>query len=213
MAERVSLGQVPDSAIITSGEAGDDSFRRVADMLENRGRSDIWSEPEIKITQETEEEREAATSGIPLEDQEGIDDPVRMYLREIGKVFLLSAADEKLLARQMEEGQHIEAIEEAWVQQHGAEPTAVETALTLFEQLNQLQPVLDLAVKYLNLPRKSTIADRLSELQLRALIDAEMDLEFVDFVARSASCRRKTPRVRSCAFRSLRTSFSRSTSR
>jgi hypothetical protein len=34
MAERVSLGQGPDGAIMTGGEAGDDSFRRVADMLE-----------------------------------------------------------------------------------------------------------------------------------------------------------------------------------
>ena len=39
---------------------------------------------------------------VPLEEQEGIDDPVRMYLREIGKVYLLSGADEKRLARQME---------------------------------------------------------------------------------------------------------------
>ena len=47
-----------------------------------------------------------------------------MYLREIGKVFLLSAADEKHLARQMEEGQHIEAIEHTWREEHGTEPDA-----------------------------------------------------------------------------------------
>ncbi len=47
-----------------------------------------------------------------------------MYLREIGKVFLLSAADEKHLARQMEEGQHIEAIEHTWESESGIEPTA-----------------------------------------------------------------------------------------
>ena len=77
-----------------------------------------------------------SATAVPLEDQEGIDDPVRMYLREIGKVFLLSAADEKHLARQMEEGQHIEAIEHTWREVHEAEPTAVEVALTLFEQLS-----------------------------------------------------------------------------
>jgi len=91
----------------------DESFRKVADMIENRNRdsSDIWSEPDIKQSEDAEEEREATQSAAAaLEDQEGIDDPVRMYLREIGKVFLLSAADEKHLARQMEEGQHIEAI-------------------------------------------------------------------------------------------------------
>jgi RNA polymerase primary sigma factor len=187
MTERVSLGESTEGGLGTMmnvGEASDDSFRRVADMLESRGRSDIWSEPDVKITAETEEEREAATSGIPLEDQEGIDDPVRMYLREIGKVFLLSAADEKFLARQMEEGQHIEAIEDAWNAQYGSAPTAVETALTLFEQLNHLQPVLDLAVQYLKLPKKASITDRVGDPKLRALIDAEMDPEFLQFVAR-----------------------------
>ncbi|HEY7269031.1 MAG TPA: RNA polymerase sigma factor RpoD [Dehalococcoidia bacterium] len=190
MAERVSLGEATEGGIgtiIAGGEAGDDSFRRVADMLENRGRSDIWSEPEVKVTEETEEEREAATSGIPLEDQEGIDDPVRMYLREIGKVFLLSAADEKFLARQMEEGQHIEAIEDAWQLQNGTMPTAVETALTLFEQLSHLHKVLDLAVKHLKLPRKSTLADRVSDPQLQSLVGGEMDLDFMQMVAQSLS--------------------------
>ena len=42
----------------------------------------------------------------------GIDDPVRMYLREIGKVPLLTAEDEKRLARAMEEWIHVDAIKD-----------------------------------------------------------------------------------------------------
>ena len=38
-----------------------------------------------------------------------IDDPVRLYLREIGRVGLLSAKDERELARSMEEGDYITA--------------------------------------------------------------------------------------------------------
>ncbi len=170
-----------------AGEAstGDDSFRRVADMLESRTRApDIWSEPDIKLSQDADEEREAAQAGAALEDQEGIDDPVRMYLREIGKVFLLSAADEKHLARQMEEGQHIEAIEHTWELGHDGPPSAADTALTLLEQLNQLRPVLSLAIKHLNLPKASTLADRVGDPSLRALFDAEMDIEFLEIVAR-----------------------------
>src|SRR5436190_7039186 len=162
---------------LNAGEAStEDPFRRVADIIETRGRSDIWSEPDVKIA-DADEEREAATS-VPLEDQEGIDDPVRMYLREIGKVFLLSAADEKRLARQMEEGQHIEAIELAWVEEKGWPPSAVETALILFEQLYSLKPVLDVGVKHLKLPKESRLADRIGDTQLRALIDGEMDEDF-----------------------------------
>jgi RNA polymerase primary sigma factor len=106
-----------------------------------------------------------------------------MYLREIGKVFLLSAADEKHLARQMEEGQHIEAIEDMWRAEHGTDPTAVETALILFEQFYKYKPVLDVAIKHLNLPRHSTLADRVGDPTLRGFIDGEMDHEFAEAVA------------------------------
>ena len=184
MTNRVSLDTAPETDIIAgSGETtAEDPFRRVADIIETRGRGDIWSEPDVKLA-DADEEREAATS-VPLEDQEGIDDPVRMYLREIGKVFLLSAADEKRLARQMEEGQHIEAIEYAWVEEKGAPPSAVETALILFEQLYNLKPVLDVAVKHLKLPKEASLPDRIGDPVLRGLIDGEMDEDFKQRVAR-----------------------------
>ncbi|HWO72568.1 MAG TPA: RNA polymerase sigma factor RpoD [Dehalococcoidia bacterium] len=174
--------------MLTTAAGGDDAFRRVADMIESRTRdigSDIWSEPDIKLSQDADDEREAAQAGVGLEDQEGIDDPVRMYLREIGKVFLLSAADEKHLARQMEEGQHIEDIEDTWRLQHGSDPSAVEIALTLFEQLNQLKPVLDFATTHLELPPHPTLAERLHDEKLRSFIDGEMDQDFAEAVAKN----------------------------
>ena len=37
-------------ADLSNGEAStEDPFRRVADIIETRGRSDIWSEPDVKI--------------------------------------------------------------------------------------------------------------------------------------------------------------------
>ncbi|MGE0057609.1 MAG: sigma-70 family RNA polymerase sigma factor, partial [Dehalococcoidia bacterium] len=168
----------------------DESFRKVADMIENRNRdsSDIWSEPDIKQSEDAEEEREATQSAAAaLEDQEGIDDPVRMYLREIGKVFLLSAADEKHLARQMEEGQHIEAIEETWRGVNGTSPSNVEIALMLLDELWNLKPVLDQAIKHLNLPEEALLAERVADPALRSLIDAEMGIEFMESVAKELS--------------------------
>ena len=50
----------------------------------------------------------------PTEEMEGselIDDPVRMYLREIGRVTLLKAADERRLAQQLHSGKHVDKLE------------------------------------------------------------------------------------------------------
>ncbi len=45
-----------------------------------------------------------------LEEQAIVDDPVRMYLHEIGRVHLLTAENEKVLARKLEEGKRINEI-------------------------------------------------------------------------------------------------------
>ena len=88
-----------------------------------------------------EEEEEAAAAALLTEESEGIDDPVRMYLREIGKVYLLTADDEKHLARQMEEGIWLRDIEQAYVDAFGHPPSAARVAVTLVEQFAELFPV------------------------------------------------------------------------
>jgi RNA polymerase primary sigma factor len=143
---------------------------------------DLLAEPDVELIP-ADEEREAATITAPLEDQMDIADPVRAYLREIGKVCLLSGADEKRLARQMEEGQYIAAIEFAWAKHDGAPPSAVETALTLLGQLAILMPVLDIAVEHLKLPKQSTLSDRMGDPVLRSLIDGKLDSELMEHVA------------------------------
>ena len=113
------------------------------------------AEPEVdeagepKLTEEDEEPEKELESGVALEDQEGIDDPVRMYLREIGKVFLLTADDEKRLARQMEEGKHLEGLETACQLATGRLPDAAELAYMLFMELSELTDVMGATERYL----------------------------------------------------------------
>src|SRR5947199_5346246 len=149
MTNRVSLDAAPGADMIAgSGEAStEDPFRRVADIIETRGRGDIWSEPDVKLA-DADEEREAATS-VPLEDQEGIDDPVRMYLREIGKVFLLSAADEKRLARQMEEAKYLKLLDNQWNVHYGYRPSATDMVVAMVDRLRASErPMRTLAARH-----------------------------------------------------------------
>lgn len=62
-------------------------------------------EPTLEDVAQVEEEPiEAVVAATELDDHEGIDDPVRMYLREIGRVALLTGEDEVRLAKAMEAG-------------------------------------------------------------------------------------------------------------
>ena len=81
---------------------GIDVLRMVSDEEADKETLILTDEEEINM----EEEEEVDVEKIDLSVPEGIsiEDPVRMYLKEIGKVSLLSAAEEISLAKAMEEG-------------------------------------------------------------------------------------------------------------
>ena len=134
---------------------------------------EAWVEPEVAKLEEEEPEKEVETN-VDLEDQEGIDDPVRMYLREIGKVSLLTAADEKRLARQMEEGKHLQRLEKHWHGQQGEPPTAVEVMVSLLEEMQQLTSVREAVAKALDL-KGTPLARLIADPTFRKAVDAEID--------------------------------------
>src|SRR5947208_13611139 len=91
-----------------------------------------WGEAPDKL-----DEVEPEIGDIELE--EGIDDPVRMYLREIGKDSLLTADDEKKLARSMEERDYIHRIEQAHFEKFARNARAVDVLVGLVQELHEVQ--------------------------------------------------------------------------
>jgi hypothetical protein len=65
---------------------------------------------------------------------EMVDDPVRMYLREIGRVTLLKASEERVLARKMETAKHLEMIETELTSTEGRAPRAWQVVLQLLRR-------------------------------------------------------------------------------
>jgi len=137
-----------------------------------------WEEPKPEV--ESEIELEAA---LELEEQDIIDDPVRMYLREIGKVSLLNAKEEKFLASRIEQNRHIRKIEDNWFANFGRSPSAVDIAIAMLEQLCQSAPLIAILEQELNLPPVASLVKRISDPGFRSAIDGAIDQYLISAIA------------------------------
>ena len=121
------------------------------------------------------EKRAVGREGV-VEEVEGIDDPVRMYLREIGRVNLLTAQDERDLSRQMEEGNWIRDFEEDWRNINGRWPNALEITVYLLLQLESLLPDIAEIAAFIE-QDDPQLFDLIQSPEFRSRVDGEMDAD------------------------------------
>ena len=117
-----------------------------------------------------------------LESSEIIDDPVRMYLREIGRVSLLKAAEERVLARSMEESKHILQLREELTSPEGRAPRAWHIVLQLLKGFEGNEPLVRALGKYKGLDMDWTLVELTSNPELRATLDGDLPEEMLNFV-------------------------------
>ena len=131
-----------------------------------------------KDLQDTRPEDEAVEE-VEIESTEMIDDPVRMYLREIGRVSLLTAQDERSLARRMEAGKHVTALRKYLSEDSGRTPSAVQVTVELLRRLASTYPVTSELADHLGLEPPITLRHIMEETKIRAAIDNEMKMDIV----------------------------------
>ena len=146
---------------------------------------DAPEEPGPKEIESAEEEAKEAVSDAQQDDVEGdvIDDPVRMYLREIGRVSLLTAADERRLALQRASFKHIEKGENELRGDSKRPVKESDVVRLLLKRLYDRRELLDAVVEYLAIEEEMTLRELLDNEKLRANIDREFNVEMLESLA------------------------------
>jgi RNA polymerase primary sigma factor len=136
------------------------------------------------------EQAEAEKRRAAGEESVSTEDAVRLYLREIGHAKLLTAADEKHLARQMEERNYINEIRAAYREDYGHAPSAARVAVTMLEEHASLLRVHETALQLIKERdgggremRQLGVLDSIVDPRFRRLVDGEMDEGFRDTIA------------------------------
>ena len=136
---------------------------------------------DVKLKSPTASELE--TPAGQVEEQAIVDDPVRMYLHEIGRVHLLTAENEKVLARKLEEGKRINEIRQAYLQRYGKFPSATEIILTMLKELGQASIIIHLLQEQLSLAPTASFIETISNATLRDSITNEINQQTVQAIA------------------------------
>ena len=166
-------------------ESGEDGKRLASALSESE--SDFEEQPQTisggppvaELEPAAEEPEEKPDLDIP----DMIDDPVRMYLREIGRVHLLTAKDERVLARSMELGIQLKKLDKELTSIDGRAPKAYELLLLILQHIWAATPLATALGRHLELGDTLNVEQLRSHPDVLAAIDREMRLELLEELA------------------------------
>ncbi len=110
---------------------------------------------------------EPSLEPLEVDVQEGADDPVRLYLHEIGKVRLLTAEGERGLAKKIEAAKRIKEIKQDYQQRYGKPASVTDIVLSMLKEIGQAATIIRLLQEQLDLPPTASFIESISEPKLR----------------------------------------------
>ncbi|MBI2869067.1 MAG: RNA polymerase sigma factor RpoD [Chloroflexi bacterium] len=143
---------------------------------------ELWEEAKAI---EAEEKQGQPDFELPLEElgeQEITDDPVRIYLREIGRVHLLTAEDEKNLARKMEEGKFIRDLRRRYQEIYGKPPSSTTVILEILREIERASPIILVIREALGLPPVTRFHDAMYDPAFQAAVSGTTDLRLMEAI-------------------------------
>ena len=131
-----------------------------------------------------EEPPDAPPEELPAGFVPGVEDPVRMYLREIGQVSLLSGENERSLARRIEEGKFLEDLERRLEEASRRPPNASDIAAAIYRKMMEQWPSIQALADEVGVPPGASANQLAYHPYVRAAIDGEQDQELLRKVAK-----------------------------
>jgi RNA polymerase primary sigma factor len=123
---------------------------------------------------------------IELSGNEELDianDPVKQYLHEIGKVNLLTAREERDLAKKIELAKRLKQIKLDYLQEHGESPSPIEIVSVIPREIGRAVVIIRLLQEQLNLPATENFIVSVSEVKLRESINGVLDQQMIRNIA------------------------------
>ena len=144
----------------------------LSDVVPEKLVEETEPQPEPEAESESEQDTERST-----EPNDMIDDPVRMYLREIGRVALLKAKDERGLAQIMENGKYIEEIHKSYQSEYGRDMPAPDTFVEMLKTLSQLTNITNIVEKIMEKEGHYTLQELVYDEKLQFFLQNSFDEE------------------------------------
>ena len=161
--------------------------RRTATLTRNNGYRDPYAADLEEEEDDLEKSKRKAIAANGAEQDinsaEMIDDPVRMYLREIGRVNLLKAAEERVLARQFEQGRYIKQMETALFTPDGRAPRSWLLIAQFLQHVADLEELAFAVARYKNVDYDGTLQQLIVSQEMRESLDGELPEEMLLFLA------------------------------
>jgi RNA polymerase primary sigma factor len=139
-------------------------------------------EEEVALVEEPTEEELEAEAVLEAEEQEVGDDPVRLYLHEIGRVHLLTADNEKTIARKIELGKRVSEVRRE-LEKQGKHPSAAEIFLIIIREIGQSIDIIRALQSQLGIPSGARLRETITSDKFHHAIDGVLNQEMTPVIA------------------------------